>query len=112
MNLKVHRYSSDSLGFDFLSRVDFLLHCLAYNQYFVKNVTKKGQIYILAQFCLENEKFIRLKKLGYPLFLVLVSLTTAVCITAVTAVTLASYSKVEKHEVKAQENEEGSTVVR
>jgi hypothetical protein len=53
-----------------------------------------------------------LKKLGYPLFLVLVSLTTAVCITAVTAVTLASYSKVEKHEVKAQENEEGSTVVR
>jgi hypothetical protein len=53
-----------------------------------------------------------LKKLGYPLFLVLVSLTTAVCVTTVTAVTLASYSKVEKHNVKAQANEEGSTVIR
>jgi hypothetical protein len=43
-----------------------------------------------------------LKKLGYPLFLVLVSLTVAVCVTTVTAVTLASYSKVEKHDAKAQ----------
>ena len=54
-----------------------------------------------------------MKKLGYPLFLVLVSLTTAVCVTTVTAVTLASYSKVEKNNVvKPQANEEGSTVIR
>jgi hypothetical protein len=54
-----------------------------------------------------------LKKLGYPLFLVLVSLATAVCFTTITAVTLASYSKVEKeNNVKQQVNEDGSTVTR
>jgi hypothetical protein len=53
------------------------------------------------------------KKLGYPLFLVLVSLATAVCFTAITAVTLASYSKVDKdNHVKQQVHEERSTVAR
>jgi len=41
------------------------------------------------------------------------SLATAVCVTTVTAVTLASYSKVEKdNEVKQQVKEDGSTVAR
>ena len=54
-----------------------------------------------------------MKRLGYPLFLVLVSLSSAVLFTTVTAVTLASYSKAEKSSiVKDQLNGEGSTVVR
>ena len=54
-----------------------------------------------------------MKRLGYPLFLVLVSLSSAVLFTTVTAVTLASYSKVEKGSViKEHLNGEGSTVVR
>lgn len=54
-----------------------------------------------------------MKRLGYPLFLVLVSLTSAVLFTTVTAVTLASYSKAEKSSVvKDQLNGEGSTVGR
>jgi hypothetical protein len=40
-------------------------------------------------------------------------LTTAVCFTVITAVTLASYSKVDKHNhVEQQVHEEGSTVAR
>jgi len=31
-------------------RVDFILHSLAYNQYFVNFIPKKGQRAILAQF--------------------------------------------------------------
>jgi hypothetical protein len=54
-----------------------------------------------------------MKRLGYPLFLVLVSLTSAVLFTTVTATTLASYSKAEKTSiVKVQLNGEGSTVGR
>ena len=55
-----------------------------------------------------------MKRLGYPLFLVLVSLTFAVFFTTVTAVTLASYSKAEKSSTvnKDQVAVEGSTVVR
>ena len=54
-----------------------------------------------------------MKRLGYPLFLVLVSFTSAVLFTTVTAVTLASYSKADKSNVvKDQLNGEGSTVRR
>jgi len=54
-----------------------------------------------------------MKRLGYPLFLVLVSLSSAVLFTTVTATTLASYSKSEKSSiVKDHLAGEGSTVVR
>ena len=55
-----------------------------------------------------------MKRLGYPLFLVLVSLTFAVFFTTVTAVTLASYSKAEKSStvIKDQVTGDGSTVGR
>lgn len=54
-----------------------------------------------------------MKRLGYPLFLVLVSLTSAVVFTTIMAVTLASYSKVDKGgDNKSQVTVEGSTVNR
>ena len=55
-----------------------------------------------------------MKRLGYPLFLVLVSLTTVVCFTTITAVTLASYSKTEKNTdvIKEQPVSDESTVAR
>ena len=54
-----------------------------------------------------------MKRLGYPFFLVLVSLSSAVLFTTVTAVTLASYSKAEKTGIiKDHLTGEGSTVVR
>ena len=55
-----------------------------------------------------------MKRLGYPLFLVFLSLSSAVLFTTVTAVTLASYSKAEKssNNVKDHLTGEGSTVVR
>lgn len=53
-----------------------------------------------------------MKRLGYPLFLVLVSLTSAVLFTTITATTLASYSKADKEAAKESVVIEGSTVVR
>ena len=53
-----------------------------------------------------------MKRLGYPLFLVLVSLTSAVIFTTITAMTLASYSKADKEATKEPVVVEGSTVVR
>jgi len=58
-----------------------------------------------------------MKRLSYPLFLVMLSLTSAVFFTTVTAVTLASYSKAEKSgsaisAFKEQVIGEGSTVNR
>jgi len=55
-----------------------------------------------------------MKRLGYPLALVFVSLLSVVFFTTVTAVTLSSYSKVEKSTtlVKEQIISEGSTVSR
>ncbi len=53
-----------------------------------------------------------MKRLGYPLFLVVVSLAFAVVFTTVTAVTLESYSKSGKSVTKEHVIVEGSTVVR
>lgn len=53
-----------------------------------------------------------MKRLGYPLFLVLVSLTSAVLFTTITAMTLASYSKADKGASKESVVVEGSNVVR
>ena len=53
-----------------------------------------------------------MKRLGYPVFLVMVSLSSAVLFTTITASTLASYSKSEKGVIKANVNVEGSTVRR
>jgi hypothetical protein len=53
-----------------------------------------------------------MKRLGYPFMLVLVSLTSAVFFTTITAVTLVSYSKADKGSVKLQVPAEGSTVRR
>ena len=43
-----------------------------------------------------NKKFIHMKRLGYPLALVFVSLVFVVFFTTITAVTFASYSKSDK----------------
>jgi hypothetical protein len=55
-----------------------------------------------------------MKRLGYPLFLVLVSLSSAILFTTITAVTLASYSKADKSGGvnKDQVVVDGSTVIR
>ena len=69
----------------------------------------------LAQFCVLMEKFIHMKRLGYPLVLVFVSLVSVVFFTTVTAVTLVSYSKAEKISstiVKGHMGGEGETVRR
>jgi len=55
-----------------------------------------------------------MKRLGYPLALIFVSLASVVFFTTVTAVTLASYSKNEKGSiiVKERTTSEASTVSR